>query len=216
MWAVAIAAAVWALGTFLVAIFVFAGFGRGQGRPAGAAGSSQRVHLAIPARAWRLDPGSQVGYRIAEHGPLAGLTGGEARGSTGAVHGYLTIHGGGARVVVVADLTRLHGDEPGRDAFLRGRALETQRFPTARFRSTPGVRLPRRAGTIALRGHLTLHGRTRLVTIRARIRREPGDITARGEVPLVLKRFGIAPPSLGAVSVAPRGTLIFRLSFSRR
>src|SRR5690606_5499854 len=111
---------------------------------------------------WVVRRGTEVfaGYRVTEQ------WGGDrfdkaAVGRTPAVEGELRIRDG--RLVsarIEADLGQLRSDQSARDALLRERALETDRYPSARFELTEPVDLPDAAPgevvDLTLTGDLTL------------------------------------------------------------
>jgi polyisoprenoid-binding protein YceI len=158
--------------------------------------------------------GSFVGYRVREEYVSFGVR--DAVGRTPAIGGGVRVEG---RRVVAADLTAdlrmLRSDQARRDATLRVRALETDRYPNARFVLSAPFRLSR-SGAVA-RGRLTLHGRT--APIGAQVRGErlsAGVIEVVGSAPIRFADFAIEPPSVaGLVTVRDRGALEFRLRLRR-
>lgn len=157
---------------------------------------------------------SFVGYRVREEYVSFGVR--DAVGRTSAVDGGIRVIG--PRVVaadLAADLRTLHSDKSQRDATLHTRALESDRFPTARFLLGPPFRLAR-GGAVA-RGRLTLHGQTAPVTVRVRGQRlSRTEIELVGSAPIRFADFGIDPPSVaGLVTVRDHGSLEFRLRLRR-
>ena len=85
---------------------------------------------------WEVVPGDPtfVGYRVREEFASFGVR--DAVGRTGDVTGTARVNGDtieGAQLET--DMTTLRSDESRRDNALRGRAIETARFPTATFGS---------------------------------------------------------------------------------
>jgi hypothetical protein len=105
-------------------------------------------------------------------------------------------------------------DESRRDNALRGRGIETDRFPTARFELTEPFELLRRA--VRARGRLTLHGETRPIAARVTGQRTSGGaIELVGSAPIDFEDFAIEPPSVaGFVTVRDTGRLEFKLELA--
>jgi polyisoprenoid-binding protein YceI len=152
--------------------------------------------------------GSFVGYRVRETVVGVGLN--EAVGRTAQVDGTVRIERGrivGARLET--DTRTLRSDESRRDEALRGRGLETDRYPLARFVLGPPARI---AARFTARGRLTLHGATRAVRVALRSRRVAGGIDLVGSTPIRFADYGMRPPSVaGAASVRDHGVLEVRL-----
>jgi len=157
---------------------------------------------------------SFVGYRVREEYVSFGVR--DAVGRTSAVDGGIRVVG--PRVVaadLTADLRTLHSDKSQRDATLHSRALESDRYPMARFLLGAPLRLAR-DGAVA-QGRLTLHGQTAPVRVRVRGQRLSRDeIELVGSTPIRFADFGIDPPSVaGLVTVRDHGALEFRLRLRR-
>ena len=152
--------------------------------------------------------GSFVGYRVRE--TVAGFGLNEAVGRTGRVDGTARIDGG--RIVAArleTDTRTLRSDESRRDEALRGRGLETDRYPVARFVLGPPARI---AARFTARGRLTLHGATRDVRVVLRSRRVVGGIDLVGSAPIRFADYGMRPPSVaGVASVRDHGVMEVRL-----
>lgn len=175
---------------------------------------------------WTLEPsagsdagGSFVGYRVQEQ--LAGIGAHTAVGRTSDVTGSFTLRGTTVTAgSITADLATLKSNEPLRDAQLVHRGLQTASYPTATFLLTqpialggfpmPGV--PVRADVT---GRLTLHGRTRTVTIPVQARLAGTTVEVVGSLTIAFADYGIIPPtSFVALSVADHGILEFQLVFA--
>jgi polyisoprenoid-binding protein YceI len=166
---------------------------------------------------WAVDQGrgTYVGYRVREEFVTVGVV--DAVGRTGDVTGALELDGDTVQgAELEADMTTLRSDESRRDNALRGRGIETDRFPTARFELTGPFELSRDA--VQARGRLTLHGRTQPVVARVSGQRSGEDaIELAGSAPIAFERFGIEPPSVaGFVTVRDTGRLEFSLRLAPR
>jgi len=152
--------------------------------------------------------GSFVGYRVNE--TLIGLGLNAAVGRTSAVKGVAAVSGD--RIVAahfeIATGT-LRSDEARRDETMRFRGLETDRYPKAGFVLTAPATL---AARFTARGRLTLHGRTRPVTVRLQSRRDGAGVDLAGSTPIEFADYGMEPPSVaGVASVRDHGKLEVRL-----
>ncbi len=167
---------------------------------------------------WRVTAGSQAGYRVQETLFGQGTT---AVGRTAAVEGSLVLDGrvvrsGSFRV----DLRTVTSDRDARDRRFREQIMDTARFPIATFRlSAPATlrRVPADLVTIrtAIRGRLTLHGRTRPVTVLLSARRNGRHVEVQGSIPVVFAEYGITNPSFGPAKTGDRGEIELLLSFER-
>ena len=151
-----------------------------------------------------------VGYRV--HEEFIGLGEKTAVGRTPDVDGTVTVDGDALTAAdLKADLTTLTSDEDRRDNALRGRGIETDRFPEATFTLDGDVPLSGEEETTT--GKLTLHGVTKdiEVTITARSN-DDGTVDVAGTAPIDFADFDIEAPSVGGfVTVDENGTLEFRL-----
>jgi polyisoprenoid-binding protein YceI len=173
---------------------------------------------AAPAGAGRWHPvapaGSFVGYRVDERYLGVGVR--TAVGRTSAVTGSVTVDGDRVEGADLrADMTTVHSDQARRDDALRSRAIETDRYPSARFTLAGPVALgarPRQA-----KGTLTLHGRRAAIAVAVRGQRLSGDrLELVGSAPIRFATFAIEPPSVaGLVTVSDHGLLEFRLVLAR-
>ena len=169
---------------------------------------------ATPAQAttWEVagDDETFAGYRVREEFASIGVA--DAVGRTADVTGTAEIEDDRITAAdLEADMTTLTSDESRRDDALRGRGIETDRFPGAEFRLTEPVDLTRRNQTVA--GELTLHGETQPIDVKVGAQRLGGDaIEVVGSAPIAFADFQIEPPSVaGVVTVEDRGTLEFKL-----
>ena len=152
--------------------------------------------------------GSFVGYRVNE--TLIGVGLNAAVGRTSAVKGAAAVAAG--RIVAARfeiETGTLRSDEARRDETMRFRGLETDRYPKAGFVLTAPATL---AARFAARGRLTLHGRTRPVTVRLQSRRDGAGVDLAGSTPIEFSDYGMEPPSVaGVASVRDHGKLEVRL-----
>jgi polyisoprenoid-binding protein YceI len=169
---------------------------------------------AAPAGAGRWHPvapaGSFVGYRVDERYLGVGVR--TAVGRTSAVTGSVTVDGDHVEGADLrADMTTVHSDQARRDDALRSRAIETDRYPSARFTLAGPVALG--AGPRQAKGTLTLHGRRAAIAVAVRGQRLSGDrLELVGSAPIRFASFAIEPPSVaGLVTVSDHGLLEFRL-----
>ncbi|HEX6619711.1 MAG TPA: YceI family protein [Solirubrobacteraceae bacterium] len=181
-----------------------------QGRPAqeGAASpGAGRWHPVAPA-------GSFVGYRVDERYLGVGVR--TAVGRTSAVTGAVTVNGDRVEDADLrADMTTVRSDQARRDDALRHRAIETDRYPSARFTLAGPIAIgarPRRG-----KGTLTLHGRRAAIAVTVRGQRLSGDrLELVGSAPIRFAPFAIERPSVaGLVTVSDYGVLEFRLVLAR-
>lgn len=170
---------------------------------------------------WAVQQGETVfvGYRVAE------LFAGEtiektATGRTPEVEGTMTIEGDTiTSASLTADLTQLESDQGRRDAALRTRGLETERFPDSTFELTEPITLPSApevGETVAVTavGDLTIHGETSPVEVALEAQWEGPSISVAGSTPIAFADFGMdAIEIAGFVSTDDEGTMELQLSF---
>ena len=112
-------------------------------------------------------------------------------------------------------MTTVHSDQARRDDTLRFRAIETDRYPSARFTLAGPVAISARRP--AAKGTLTLHGRRAAIAVTVRGQRlSGGRLELVGSAPIRFAAFAIEPPSVaGLVTVSDHGVLEFRLVLAR-
>jgi polyisoprenoid-binding protein YceI len=181
-----------------------------EGAPAqdgAAAERAGRWHPVAPA-------GSFVGYRVDERYLGVGVR--TAVGRTSAVTGTVTVDGDRVQAADLrADMTTVRSDQARRDDALRSRAIETDRYPSARFTLAGPFALSARARRTT--GTLTLHGRRATIAVDVRGQRLSGErLELVGSAPIRFASFAIEPPSVaGVVTVSDHGVLEFRLVLAR-
>ena len=189
----------------------------GPGATAGAGASD-------PAGTWTVVSGV-AGYRVRETF-LQQNAETDAVGRTEGVTGALTISGRTGSLSLdsaslTVDMTTLASDHDRRDGQLKGRAIETDRFPTSTFELAGPVALPADFGSsdvaVTLPGKLTLHGVTKDVEIAAQARQEAdGTVVVAGSLPVLFADYGIEAPNVaGIIAVQDKGTMEFRVVLAK-
>jgi len=201
-----------------VAWYVFAD--RAPGRPELSNTQTSSAGPTTTNGRWTVlaEPQSFVGYRIKELFGDAVLKR-DAVGRTNALTGTLTIAGGRVTAAVVtANLSKLDSGREARDAYARDNALETSKFPTARFTLSAPIALP--APTVKGRrvhaqasGVLLLHGMTRPVTVTLDARWTGPTIDVVGTAPILLRDYGIKAPDTPIAKVDDHGSFELDLEF---
>ena len=160
--------------------------------------------------------GGFVGYRIRERlGPLPAPS--DAVGRTESVVGTATISGDRlTHLEIVVDMTTLRSDVDGRDDLLRTQALETSRFPEARFSLSEPVDLPdvQIGDVVAVQipGELTLHGQTSHVVIELQARWDGPSIQVAGSAPIRRADFDISVDGLPGFRIDSSGIFEVQLA----
>ena len=160
--------------------------------------------------------GGFVGYRIRERlGPLPAPS--DAVGRTDSVVGTATIRGDRlTHLEIVVDMTSLRSDVEGRDDLLRTEALETSRFPEARFALSEPVDLPDveigDVVTLQIAGELTLHGQTSHVVIELQARWDGPSIQVAGSAPIRRADFDISVDGLPGFRIDNSGIFEVQLA----
>ena len=187
----------------------------GASAPAATGGPS------TPEGQWHIvrGPSVFVGYRIKELFGDAVIKR-DAVGRTPIVNGKMTIAGGSVTAAVVSgDLSKLDSGREARDAYTRDNALQSTKFPTARFTLTAPIALPanlakgQKIHRVA-HGTLLLHGVTRPVVVTIDARWNGPTIDAVGTAPIVLRDYGIEPPNTPIAKVDDHGSLELDVRFA--
>ncbi len=181
-----------------------------------AAGSRSAAPIRLDGT-WRVAPGSQAGYRVAETLFGQGTT---AVGRTKAIRGRFVLDGTTVRSgAFTVDLRDVSSDREARDQQFHDRIMNTASFPTATFRLAQPVtlrRLPADLTTVRVPacGRLTLHGKTRRVTVTLAARRNGTHIEVQGSIPVAFADYGIPNPSFGPARTDDRGAIELLLVFA--
>jgi polyisoprenoid-binding protein YceI len=176
------------------------------------------------AGSWTVASGV-AGYRVRETF-LQQQAETDAVGRTEGVTGTMAISGTpGAlrldRATLTVDMTALRSDKDRRDGQLRGRAIESDRFPTSTLEITNPIALPAGFGSadvaVTLAGTLTLHGVAKDVAIAAQARLEAdGTVVVAGTLPILFADYGIEPPNVaGLIAVEDKGSMEFRVVLAK-
>jgi polyisoprenoid-binding protein YceI len=129
----------------------------------------------------------------------------DAVGTTETVSGSLVLAPNGtfdpALSKLTVDLTTLKSDQSMRDNYLRGRTLETEKFPTAEFipRRVQGLALPIPASgkaSFQLIGDMTVHGVTSELTWAVTATLAPDRVTGQANTNFPFSTFGLPIPTL--------------------
>jgi len=172
-------------------------------------GDAGALDPASLAGDWTVADGSYAGYRVHEvlQGEDVTVTGrtDEVTGSFTVADGTLT------EATIEVDMASVATDEPPRDAYFRGDALEVGTYPTATFALTSPVELPAGLADVELAGDLTIHGVTQAVTVEAQVGTTADGVQVVGSVPITFSDFDVEAPSLGFVTVDDAGSVEFGL-----
>lgn len=179
------------------------------------------------AGTWTVDPSigsfsdfssSFVGYRVDE--TFANNRANTAVGRTPNVTGSLVLDGTAITTVdVTADLTSLESDDDRRDGQLRRQAIETERFPEARFTLNTPIdlgSLPADGGTVeaTATGQLTLHGVMKEIQVPVQATLSGDVVTVTGSIEIAFADYEIQQPtSMLVLSIEDHGTIEFQLHF---
>jgi polyisoprenoid-binding protein YceI len=212
-----------AAGGVIVLVGAFAAFGGPLYKQlAGTPDAAPSLAAAAPAAPgalgdlsgeWAVGGSSYAGYRVDE---VLNGTPVTVNGRTDAVTGDITVDGSQVTAgSMTVDVTKMATDQPPRDAYFQGEAMQTDRFPTATFTLTQPIRTDGvEAGvpaTYDVTGDLTLHGVTKSVTAQMQASFTPGAGQIVGSIPITFQDFGVEAPSLGFVTVEDHGSVEFSL-----
>lgn len=168
---------------------------------------------------WDTATGTYAGFRVEEE--LANIGSATAVGRTGEVTGRLEVEGA---TVTKADfsvgMASLRTNNNMRDSRVR-RALDTTRFPEAKFSLSEPIRLPDDATSgaqvaVTAKGRLTLHGVTNDVDLAIGAKYVDGRIVIVGSTEIVFADFDVEVPSSPVVlSVQDHGIMEFQALMQR-
>ncbi|NLU83515.1 YceI family protein [Rhodococcus sp. HNM0569] len=177
-----------------------------------------------PPGSWPVTHGTGIDQTAAGYTVHETLVGAQSTvsGSTGEVTGWALVNGDIVRNGEVhVKVSGIRTDSAQRDEYFANTLMRAPDFPDALFALVEPVDISSvpadgALGTVTTRGELTLKGQTVPVTVNMQVRKEPAGLIVAANVPVWWRDFGIEPPSLGFVSVAPNGTLDFVVNFARR
>ena len=167
---------------------------------------------------WAATAESVVGYRAKE--VLFGQDT-EGVGRTNAVTGTLTISGTSVDTAKFeVDMTSLKSDQDRRDGQVRGRIMETEKYPTSAFELTSPIDLgsiPADGTEIAAKatGDLTIKAETKEVTLDLTAKRDGNTISVLTEYRIQFDEWGIEDPSFGPAQVEDNALLEIKLVFAK-
>jgi polyisoprenoid-binding protein YceI len=175
-------------------------------------------------RTFSIDPAqSEASYEVQEQFLSRDLPN-QAIGKTNAVTGQLqfSLDGkpSGKVTNVTVDLSKLTSDEGRRDNRIRQQWLESNKYPNAVFTSTDAQGLPEtytegQDVTFKLTGNMTIRDVTKPVTFDV-IGKLVGDtITGSATTQIMMKDFGIDPPSVAGMLTVKDGVTI-KLNFTAK
>ena len=166
--------------------------------PAPATAPSEQRFVIVPAE-------SQVTYRVAETFINEGNRLNVAVGMTNAIRGEITINRGDPRRsrvgVITVDISRFQSDSSRRDNAIRGRWLESSRFPTAEFTPTEIEGLPAaheegKDLRLVISGRLKVRDVTRLTKFQTTLTLSGTTLSGLATTKLLMTDFGFQPPSI--------------------
>jgi polyisoprenoid-binding protein YceI len=176
-----------------------------------------------------VDPGTKISYRVREQ--LAGISfPDDAVGTTDMVKGAIVILPDGSidssKSKLTIDLRELNSDQDMRDGYIKGRVLETEKFPNAEFvpRKLQGVPSPLPAPDRAsaqsgfqLTGDLTIRGVTKEVTLNGYATFSRDLVAGRAMTDFTFATFGLPKPQLARLlSVDDKIQLDLEFKFKRQ
>lgn len=162
--------------------------------------------------------GSYGGYRVDE--VLADIGQNTVVGRSSDAEGRLVLTDTELQSVTIEiGLDSLATDESRRDRRAR-EALETERFPTAKFESTESVEFGNVGASetvkVTVPGTFTIHGVTKAANVALEARRVGSTIVVVGSTPIRFADYGIDLPSAPVVvSLEENGIIEFQLYFVR-
>jgi polyisoprenoid-binding protein YceI len=189
-----------------------------------AAARKSAVKPAAPIRFVIAPTGNEARYRVREQ--LVGVDlPNDAIGKTGAITGSILAYPDG-RIVkdssrIVIDVRTLTSDKSRRDGFIKGRTLETDKYPTVELvptaiRGFNGVLPASGTATFELLGDLTVHGVTRPTVWQVTARAEGQNVAGTATTAFTFKDIQLDQPRVPVVlSVADTIKLEYDFRFAR-
>ena len=183
--------------------------------PSGTA-SGTRTFTIVPDQ-------SEASYEVQEQFLSRDLPN-QAIGKTNAVTGELqfSLDGkpSGKVTNITVDLSKLTSDESRRDNRIRQQWLESNKYPNAVFTSTDAQGLPEtytegQDVNFKLTGDMTIHDVTKPVTLDVTGKLVGDTITGSATTQILMKDFGIDPPSIAGMLTVKDGVTI-KLNFTAK
>lgn len=178
--------------------------------PTSATTTGLRTFRIVPAQ-------TTASYKVHENLIIRNLPSTDAVGKTNDVSGTFRINSATTPLVaalnVTVNLSTLKTDEPMRDRYVRGRALETDTYPNATFALTCTQGMPAsysdgQALSFKMLGNLTMHGKINQETFVVTGKVAGGTVTGTATTSILMSDFGIEPPNLANVAKAENKVLI--------
>lgn len=174
--------------------------------PRAVPGSAPRVEAAAGGQRFLIVPGeSQVIYRVGETLISEGNRFNVAVGITRGVQGEVIVdrtNPAASRVGTISvDISQFQSDSGRRDNAIRGRWLESSRYPIAEFVPTRIDGLPAqyaegREVTLRITGNLKVRTEVRLTTFDATVRLTGNELRGTASAKILMTDFGFEPPSI--------------------
>jgi hypothetical protein len=120
-------------------------------------------------------------------------------------------HNGLKSLVLVLGVDSLKSNEGGGMDKNTRRALGSDKFPAIRF-SMKSYRLSGLAATV--QGDLSIHGRTKPVTLTGLLAPEGHALTVKGSYPLLMSDYGVKPPVVMFMKAANKVKIVFGFKLS--
>ncbi|WP_336696839.1 YceI family protein [Curtobacterium sp. USHLN213] len=181
-------------------------------------GGSGTLTAAEADGSWTSTGDSFAGYRVHEK-----LQGQDVNvvGRTKDIEGSAEVSGGSlTKAAVTVEVAKISTPESARDAYFRDTALQTDQHPTATFTLTKPVdvsgALDGSTQDVTLTGTMDLHGVEQPVTADAQVAvAKDGTVQVAGSIPITFEDYGVEAPSLGFVTVDPKGSVEFSLDLAK-
>ncbi|KTR04561.1 YceI family protein [Curtobacterium luteum] len=167
---------------------------------------------------WKSTGDSFAGYRV--HETLQGQDV-DVVGRTKDVEGTAEVSGGSlTEATVTVQVATISTPEARRDEYFRTTALQTDQHPTATFTLTKPVdvsgALDGSTQDVTLTGTMDLHGVEQPVSADAQVAvAADGSVQVAGSIPITFEDYGVQAPSLGFVTVDPKGSVEFSLDLEK-
>jgi len=150
----------------------------------------------------------------------------DVTGATSAIESTLTSEGGDPTtdgvVFVSVEAGKIETGNKRRDAKMRERHLEVEKYPRLEFRSTApprpddsGEKSENGAARLLVRGDLTIHGVTREISLPVEAVAEAGGWRMTGSALVKMSDYGVPDPSIALNRVRDEVEIRFDIRFAR-